>query len=784
VETQAQKGGFKKRAAAVTAVVLTMAIMAGGTYMWRDYRQHKTNEAAGKSPAYDVRLVEDFKEVPDWKTTDPPVKKQVRVANVGKVADGFSNVYVRLQLKEYMEIAPLTYTQTNVRYLIDHDTNHFFHFESDEAAETAYPGHTYAQLTDAVTGDTGWFVQSQAHDPDGQYGKFVVTDIVRGAAQSLVPGVARAPEAATADHQIQPNGECAYTVHTWNGTPDGSSFDGRTMFPELMDTVPNLGALTFHDFVRWTLGEDVIPLSAFIANGSEPGAKWVYDDRLGGTNWVYWGQALEPQNADGSNPNSTTSNLLETIELLLQPRGEFYYAVHVDMEALSLDELGGNYAQWQDAPREIIDAYIGNAPRITLVQHRNVLGINETAPQAELVTVTTSPAGLAVTWRSGDTGVATVDASTGAVTGVSAGTVVITGTLSTGESASYRLTVGTPQPAPGAAVTAFELTAAGAGAWNGGVSADRVINLAADPNARTLQLTAVVIGSNLSDPAAAWAPGGPNAGWGPAAVAAAAYTVTIPGGATGSFEVTATAVDAPSRSIKITVNVDAALPASIPPPGGGTEFTDGGIVWVILKDNRPTNGTETTGGTSNGNGSVLLITKHVYSADSLSWTDYTVYYTKQGTSHHWAKYEDTTKSPQTGTLKPAMDAWYAHQTSDWLKSVSYLYTLGYESYENWPVPPGGLTVNEVSAYSAPKHAAEGATAGVVFPLSLSELTQYIGSNEESRRAADTDGTARRWILRSRGGSSIYSLRVSETGLVGVCATGDPIGFRPALWIRP
>ena len=78
------------------------------------------------------------------------------------------------------------------------------------------------------------------------------------------------------------------------------------------------------------------------------------------------------------------------------------------------------------------------------------LGVDFTEP-----TLTTDPAGLTVTYSSSDTGVATVNASTGEVTLIAAGTTTITATFAGNDtynsgSASYTLTVSaasTPEPA-------------------------------------------------------------------------------------------------------------------------------------------------------------------------------------------------------------------------------------------------------------------------------------------------------------------------------------------------
>jgi hypothetical protein len=451
---QTQRGsGAKKKAAAAVAVLLVLLIALGGTYMWFDYSQHKTNEASNRMNRYDVRLVEDFEEVTEWKTIDPAQKKEVRAANMGRASEGFSGVFVRLQLKEYMEINPLTYTQTTMRYAVGTDGRFVSYKEAGDTGAAGdagrtkaledWPGHTVTWLTDAATGDEGWFVQTRADDPNGQYGKFVVTEIsLDAAATPLVVNAVRAEHDASGLHQQKPNGECDYEVHRWNGEPDGSSYDGTEMFPGLTGA----DSLTFADFVKWALGEDVMSLSDFIdpaGNNGQPVAKWIYDDRStadGGTNWVYWGRMLEPQNDTNDNPSSTTSNLLESIKLDLQPQGEFYYAIHVEMEALSPDELVGGNARWTDAPEEIVASLTQTTPSIQLARLKSSVEINTTVPQAELVTVVKSPAGAAVTWTSSDDTIAAVNAD-GDVTGLKKGTVTITATLSGGDSASYTLNI-------------------------------------------------------------------------------------------------------------------------------------------------------------------------------------------------------------------------------------------------------------------------------------------------------------------------------------------------------
>ena len=312
----------KKKAAAILAVIALISVALGATFAWSDYNQHKSNEFNGRGYKHDVRLVEDFEEVDDWRIEDNPVKKEIRVANVGSVSDGYGPVLVRIQLKEYMEIGELEYTMTDKRYMIDTD-GEFIIFPAETAALAAYPGHNAAHLTDVVTGDTGWFIETREKDPNGQYGKYVATDVVidMSAATPIIPGSVRAPDDARDRHHEPDNDECDYPLHLWD----------------------IVGELPTSQYVQWILGDNVVAMSEWDGN---QGKHWVYDD-LYGTGWVYW--------VDFLNPGETTLNFLEQVALIRQPDGPFYYAIHTDMESLSKDELG----LWVDMPKEIITLFSG-----------------------------------------------------------------------------------------------------------------------------------------------------------------------------------------------------------------------------------------------------------------------------------------------------------------------------------------------------------------------------------------------------------------------------------------
>jgi len=331
------KHSVKKKVAALLLLAALLALVVAGTYAWKDYSQHKTNELSDKAKKHDVALIEDFQEKKDWKVGDGPLTKKIAVKNTGSTAttgttSGYEQVYVRIQLKEYMDMTPLKLVQTNDRYMIN-TSGDLIVFATQAEAEAAYPGHTVTYLTDAVSRTSGYFVATQAGDPNGQYGKQVITEYDYGAKQFIVgdASLENARLDAAAKHNVDPNAECGYPVHPWTGT-------------DLGDVLAQPGA---DHYIKWILGNDVVLLSDWNTPGSahyhEYGAFWIIDDSAANAAdpWIYWGQALYP--------GEVTSDFLEAVQLSTQPDGDFYYAIHTELQAVSLDEL------FTDAPQTWID---------------------------------------------------------------------------------------------------------------------------------------------------------------------------------------------------------------------------------------------------------------------------------------------------------------------------------------------------------------------------------------------------------------------------------------------
>lgn len=391
----------RKRAAGVAAITLVLVLLLGGTFAWNDYRQHKTNEGMSDGILYKARLVEDYNPLDalDWKVDQEAITKAVNVLNPGNengdpndpdLHSRYGDIYVRLQLKEFMEFYPVRYDRTVERYMINED-GAFIRFSAEAdakqfldklEAEYAAEGVTFdpdvnrieqLDMYESLEPDDPayveyYYIQTRATDPHGVFGDFILLDIeldetaTRNIVKNAPPANAKADQAAKhnaytehygevqevdgngdpIDENDHDNGECLYTPHCWN--------DDLTAAP-----VNGAGEETFSDYIQWILGDDVITMEQWKTNfGCQPVKKWVVDtDSPEG--WVYWMHPVAP--------GEYTGNLLEAIDLVNQPGDAFYYALHVDMQAVSFNELDNwnpnadpAISSDQEAPIEVIEA--------------------------------------------------------------------------------------------------------------------------------------------------------------------------------------------------------------------------------------------------------------------------------------------------------------------------------------------------------------------------------------------------------------------------------------------
>ena len=466
----------RRKIAAVMAGILVLAITIGGTYAWHNYRQHKTNDADADAVFYKARLVENYDptNTTNWKITDPAITKEIRVKNPGAETPEdttiYGDVYARIQLKEFMEFYPVVQEYTEHKYMTDND-GAFWAFDTQAEAEayadwvkTTYKTgtHVVEQVrifgTPASTPNSGlkWFIRSAAGDPHGIYGDFIVTEqkVDRLSGTSLVTGVANARGDQTSNHNADigsadgvgstntGNGECDYTSHQWK--------DGLY---EWQPTGTRLANENFFDYVQWIYGDSVILASEW---DGQPVEKWIMDDSATNTDgWIYWGTSIKP--------GLSTSNLLEQIQLVAQPDDAFYYALHVEMEAVSYRELerwntvedpsgsdvivaalqkaGMKVTAMTMAPLNITEVYLGE----TQLFQASVLG-TVGVPQGVTWTMTGSDGGSSLD----STGKLTVGANEGATTL----TITATSTVDITKSVSVTVNVKERPVATSIAITA------------------------------------------------------------------------------------------------------------------------------------------------------------------------------------------------------------------------------------------------------------------------------------------------------------------------------------------
>ncbi|MDR1565546.1 MAG: hypothetical protein LBS74_11370 [Oscillospiraceae bacterium] len=371
---------------AIASLSITAAFNASA---WED-TQPKLNEAQANALKFSATLEDNFTPELNWRITDPPLTKEVYVVNPLSPLDKDAQpIFIRISLKEYLEIAKLEELHTINRFATNLADGHFLAYPDYAAGSSAawkvdinspipgriftmdggltyydeaevksdlsqyeadaqawatalgYPARTLEFAYDIITGDAGWFIPTQQGDINGQYGKRATQLLRPLAPESLIPGVVRAPANDAADHDYEPanpTGEYAYTPY----------YFGNSKFPSPIYGSP------FREYVQLNyLDTDIISMSEW---DGQPTAKWIYDDSLMAqqNGLLYWGEPLYP--------GKRTVNVLDSIELIKQPEGPFYYAMHIDMEAVSKDSLEDvwwtNMPSSLQAPREYVDAML------------------------------------------------------------------------------------------------------------------------------------------------------------------------------------------------------------------------------------------------------------------------------------------------------------------------------------------------------------------------------------------------------------------------------------------
>ena len=198
-----KKNKDSNRIATVMAVVLSLALILAGTYAYTDFAQHSTNPFSGGEEV-SVTLNDNYTPPVEW-LSGQTINKQVSVTNTDQ---SNRNVYVRLQLKEYMESYNLVPVQEN-------GENVLFATYADGAnkgkfmtwADAVAAGYEY---TEYIVNGVSYARTSNDELRNGIYGKamYIYSDLnIYGTADK-----------ADYIHEEQHTDECDYKVHMWDST--------------------------------------------------------------------------------------------------------------------------------------------------------------------------------------------------------------------------------------------------------------------------------------------------------------------------------------------------------------------------------------------------------------------------------------------------------------------------------------------------------------------------------------------------------------------------------------
>lgn len=352
-------------------------IVLSPTYTEQKAYDHKTNQAGGIAPIFDVTMTMEngsclYNSIvltnpghDDWQVDDE-CEAQIRVRNMSDTFndEDFPIVFVRIQLKEYLEVGTTNFSKE--RLLYDTQNKEFVFFPStgfdkamvaqslESKIAREYGVNLSVVADDLVEYKGGWYIKwKDAFTPTlaGKRLSSAYLPLYVNGGQPLQEGIDRATitsmgiiddilyhnqsdhanksvtlnedgsinwkeEASDVDMLVTPpNGaECWYDVHEWT--------DGNHIQCDNTTSGDN-----YHNYVEWKMGADVVTLKDWIASGAKAENKWILDPK----GWAYWGMPLEKGVA--------TTNLMESIKLINSPEGAFYYCLHADMQAVSFADL-------------------------------------------------------------------------------------------------------------------------------------------------------------------------------------------------------------------------------------------------------------------------------------------------------------------------------------------------------------------------------------------------------------------------------------------------------------
>ena len=891
--TKKQGPGRRRRNAAIMAVVLTAAILLGGTYAWQSILQQARNNSMGEPGAAGGRLHDDFEVVGEsyglreWKD-GLTANKDIYVENYEAADNGSGpvgrDIFVRIKLYEYMEIgegatelpmredsgSPGTFI-VNPAYATRAAESIIAGADRDDVTTWSprLPGDDYA--SDLFRNRWKWTM-------GGQKDYMPTFNKDNRSQETDIKGDAVDPNDPVTGSEVmnttKPGGLNAYDPEA--GEHDYFVTETTWTAPEkYWDNGANDHAIAATDTVHTakpTAFATVIPMDQWESApyNSQAGPYWVVDT----DGWFYWAEPVSPETATGL--------LLNSISLQSEPDYEWYYGIFVRSQMATAGDWtedspgGGFYDDPLERPsmnaENLLYIVTGRLPAVLNVymsQHAAVVHAGESMTFAANVITenTNNPAWKEVNWTISPA-TAQFNHGTFSPSALEAGRMYTVRAAAAKDSGIFDLcVVYVPEVGKTAVVGAdgnfyvnhdhnvFQLvnTDGTLGQLvcpvipdNPGAPTDRdnvveirgeyylahvdgahyyaegpdgllgtgddelvfdngtameishdYVAIAVTPTplevgqGETVTLTAVVThdGNTRTDlEKASWMIP-PGASYG------AGTTLTDNGDGTATLtadyneletvirvRVTYAGDNGANNEVLVTVKP---TPPTI--PVGATEFTDkSGVEWVVLKDNRPPSGTAAIGGTSNGMGTMLIVTKYVHNnATSILWSGNNP--NGELTYHDvyaFVKYENS-----LGDFKPMMDLWYTNLVSPGLKTIARVPNLTYEVDNN--TPDWSQVWDMDSAISTPGVAAGSKMDGIIFPLSISEVNRFIGPGNvmgvpNAYGSGVNDGVynnLRCYWLRSPGNSTrVFSGVGWSVPVYTVLEQPLYYGMRPAMWI--
>jgi len=301
----------RKKTAAAIAIVLAAALLLGGAFAAKDFRQHAVNITRNRVTP-DALLHDDF---------SPWENKDVYVENTGNDAD----IYVRIQFAEFLQIGNEVIVGTK--------------FQN----KAAYEVHSYkGQVMDSAGLATKWnllkpttatkppvYVPRPAADRHtSDYFSWEMT----GDRKLFQPGTA---DIADVDYEAvsPPLGPGDYAPANGNGEQLKWTADSQPV-RYLDQVLPLLDAYILANSSSGKTGNEL--RNEFFAGG-KPGTIepcWILDNTDDGNGWAYWSVPLGPKDA--------TNKLLDNVVIAANGKSledNFVYAIDVRMEATNKREL-------------------------------------------------------------------------------------------------------------------------------------------------------------------------------------------------------------------------------------------------------------------------------------------------------------------------------------------------------------------------------------------------------------------------------------------------------------